>query len=69
MDSIDKFVHRQGSKPRIYGVHEALFKSEPGVSNPGFYIRQGMNIETVKRIHREELECLRILAGRIKLTE
>jgi phage tail protein X len=67
LDPLDKFVLRSGWKPKIYGIHKALFNSNPGVSNPGFYIRNGMNIETVKRIHREELECIILLKNRIKL--
>lgn len=67
MNSIDKFVTRQMTKPRIYGVHLPLFKTAPGESTPGWYVRNNGNLETAKRIHRDELECIRILAKRIKL--
>lgn len=54
-------------KPRIYGVHEAMFKSSPGESTPGWYVRNKGNLDTAKEIHREELKCIKILKERIKL--
>jgi hypothetical protein len=65
---VDKFVRRYGTKPRIYGVHQALFpRAAPGESVAGWYVREKGNLETCKEIHREELKCLRLMRARIKL--
>lgn len=66
MSDIEKFVKRQMTKPRLYGVHIAVLPAYPGESTPGWYVRNRGNLETAKRIHAEELECARILRARIE---
>lgn len=64
-DSLEKFVNRQGNKPRIYGVHLAVWKNTPGESVLRHYIQH--NPDYAKVMIKEELACIKILQGRINL--
>jgi hypothetical protein len=65
-ESIDKWVRRQKNRPIVFGVHFPISRAYPGESTPGWYVRNNGNLETAKRIHAEELECIRILRARIE---
>jgi hypothetical protein len=62
VESLVKFSQRQNARRKmIFGVNEHCKPFGPGVSYAGVYIHLGGNIETSKRIHKETLECLRLM--------
>lgn len=56
-EQLSKFVERQRARP-ILGVFEATFKHSPGSSNISYY----SNVDSIKHMHREKLEEIRLLA-------
>ncbi len=62
MNSLDKFIMRQNVRSKmIFGVNEHIKPFGLGVSKAGVYIHIKGNVETSKRMHRETLECLRLM--------
>ena len=64
--TIDLWVQRQKNKPRLVGVNEQMKPFPQGVSVAGSYVYLKGNIETCKRIHRETLECLKLITPKLK---
>lgn len=60
---MDKFIMRQNARRKmIFGVNEHCKPWGPGVSYAGVYVHIKGNVETSKRIHRETLECLKLMS-------
>lgn len=64
MNSLDKFIMRQNARHKmIFGINKQVqpLSFGLGVSEAGVYIHIQGNVETCKRLHRETLECLRLM--------